>query len=178
MSEDDYYSFRRHEIKEIMHNDYGIIYEDNNAFSIEFCDCYNMYMDSVMGSKYGLDLDKKCKLKVDSMNAIEQQNALKFYGDWDKVMDSLLGVKVLTNKCKIMAGTISLKLEIDSSGVVHNATVNEGFCEGFDKELIKVIKYILWTPGTGITGKKTNATGLLKLIFNDHKLQSFEAYFY
>jgi hypothetical protein len=177
MSEEDYYSFRRHTIKEIMDDDYGITYDDNDSSSVTAHDCYNQYMDSVIEARFGSDLDKKCQSKVDSMNAIEQQNALKFYGNWDGIIDSLCNTQS-PSQCDNITGTINLKLDIDASAYVKNVIITEGFCPGFESELTTVIKSIKWTPATGIIGKKTPCNGALKLIFKKQKLDKFDAYFY
>lgn len=177
LSPEDYNSFRRHTIREIMEQDYGIRYENSGEYGGDFCYCYDNYMDSIIDVKFGNRIDKRCKIEVDSMNAIEQQNALTFYSKWDGIMDSLCSRQNIS-ECDSLTGTIILKLEVDTAAHVQKVTITKSFCPGFEDNLVSLIKSIAWTPATGILGKKTETKGGLNLIFKRHKLDKFDAYFY
>jgi hypothetical protein len=173
----DSYSFRRHTMGEYLQDNYDITYEyAGNSFNAAAL-CYNAYMDSVIDSRYGKDFDERCQKKVDSMNAIEQMNALNFYGTWDQTIDSLCSRQSQT-QCDSLSGTIVIKLEINPNGYIKTITVSESFCPDFAKELTVVLKKIKWTPATGILGKKVESQGSLKMIFKKRKLDKFDAYFY
>ncbi len=175
--EEDSYSFRRHTLDEYLADKYGITYEYvGNKFNAAST-CYNAYMDSVLDLRFGKDLDVRCKKIVDSMNAIEQSNALNFYGAWDRTIDSLCG-RQSPNQCDSLSGIIEIKLEINSTGYIKDLTVLKSFCPDFLNKLTLVLKRIKWTPATGILGKKTDAEGSLKMIFKKRKLDKFDAYFY
>lgn len=111
------------------------------------------------------------------MNAIEQTNALSFYGAWDKTIDSLCSTQSIA-QCDSITGTLKIKLVINSSSYITNLTVEQGFCPEFENKLIIVLKKMKWTPATGILGKKIAAKGSLRLLFKKRKLDKFDAYFH
>jgi hypothetical protein len=175
MSEEDYYSFRRHTIKEVMEEDYGITY-DNDSSNVVVHDCYNVYMDSVIDARFGKNIDKKCKLKVDSLNAIEQQNALRFYMYWDLLIDSVCN-SLSKPEHDSLTGTIAINMNIDTLANARNLTISESFNPSFEKSLTTLSNKIKWTPGTGIAGRKKESEGVLKMVFKKGKLDKFDAYF-
>lgn len=171
----DSYSFRRHTLDEILEQMYGITYEYKGTSYNAWYTCYNHYMDSVLDARFGEDLDERCQKTVDSMNALEQQNALKFYGTWDRAMDSLLKFKSF--QCDSMTGKMDFKLEIDASGRIKSVTVTESFCPRFESKIINTMKSLRWTPATGIVGRKKESTGIVRLFFDAGKIHEFDVFF-
>ncbi len=175
--EGDSYSFRRHTLDEYLQDKYGITYEYKGYITSDKYDCYNQYMDSVIDARFGKDLDKKSQKTVDSMNAREQESALKFYQHWDLLIDSLCN-SVNQSKCDSISGTIQLSLTVDIKANAANIKLSQGFCPEFEKKLIAIIKSLKWTPGTGVIGKKIACKAELHLLFKKRKLDKFDVYFY
>ncbi|WP_291856644.1 hypothetical protein [Marinilabilia sp.] len=134
-----------------MKQDYDIDwYFENDLFSEKYYICYDSIMRMKLIDKYGYDIFKHARLKVDSLEKTENWiSDAEFIGGQSELLNFILR-RLSIDSTEISNGIktkIHIVLEIDSTGKAVNPLIKKGIGKKTNKKIKEIIEEMPnWKP--------------------------------
>ncbi|WP_431162774.1 hypothetical protein [Flagellimonas beolgyonensis] len=119
--------------------------------SIEYYNCYDSIMTTLLNERFGLDFKSRAKSISDSLEGLNNWNSPpKFKGGQTELY------KFISNRLEIskdelgssIGSRVKLEFEINENGEVINPIIRNGINAKIDQKLIEIINELPnWTPG-------------------------------